>query len=216
MSDASAMYEAIEAGDTAKFRELLEAHPEWLDLEDAGGGVLFRALDRGRPEIARAVVEARDEPAVFGEALAGNRDRVQEILDARPELRDTVGRDGFGLVHLAAFFGQDRVLDTLLEQGVDPEQPTEHPSRMLPIHCAVLSGRMEGIDMLLNRGADPDARRADGRTALMLAAAHGYERPIMTIVHHNCDADLEGDDGKTARALALENGHDAVAALIPH
>ncbi len=216
MSDTAPIFDAITAGDQDKFRELLEQNPDWADAVDENeNGILVRAAVANQEEMVLALLEARGEDPVFASTIRGDRDAVMAQCDEDASRVKNESKDGFTALHFAAFFSQDRTLDVLVEYGADIEAVTSHPSKMMPIHCAALSGKMEAIDSLLNRGADPDALRADGWTALMIAAAHGYERPLLTILHHNCDVDVESSDGKTAVDLARENGHDRLAEIIP-
>ncbi len=215
MTDARALFEAIAADDADRAKSLAAEHPEWiLETDDSGTTPVLKAGIEGRAEIATALLEHAGD-SIFVAAAKGDRDRAQEILDADAANAMARTPDGFTPLHVAALFGDERLSDLLMEYGADITVEAEHPSRMLPIHCAALSGRMEPIDLLLSRGDDPDAQRADGWTPLMIAAACGFERSLMTLLHHNCDVDIESTDGKTARDLATENGHENLAGLIP-
>ena len=54
----------------------------------------------------------------------------------------------------------------------------------------------------------------DGRTALMMAAAHGHEEACQELLDAGCNFRLKCDRGKTAAEYAARAGHDALAARI--
>ena len=54
----------------------------------------------------------------------------------------------------------------------------------------------------------------DGRTALMMAAAHGHEESCQELLDAGCNFKLKCDRGKTASDYAQKAGHDALAARI--
>ena len=54
----------------------------------------------------------------------------------------------------------------------------------------------------------------DGRTALMMAAAHGHQEACQELLDAGCNFRLKCDRGKTAAEYAAKAGHDALAARI--
>ena len=54
----------------------------------------------------------------------------------------------------------------------------------------------------------------DGRTALMMAAAHGHAEACQELLDAGCNFRLKCDRGKTAAEYASKAGHDALAARI--
>ena len=54
----------------------------------------------------------------------------------------------------------------------------------------------------------------DGRTALMMAAAHGHAEACQELLDAGCNFRLKCDRGKTAAEYAAKAGHDALAARI--
>jgi leucine-rich repeat protein SHOC2 len=54
----------------------------------------------------------------------------------------------------------------------------------------------------------------DGRTALMMAAAHGHQEACQELLDAGCNFRLKCDRGKTAAEYASKAGHDALAARI--
>ena len=72
---------------------------------------------------------------------------------------------------LAVRLGWLRLLDTLLDAGVDRETRDGHG--MTALHLAAALGRESALRRLVAQGASPDARAADGQTPLGVALASG-------------------------------------------
>ncbi len=72
---------------------------------------------------------------------------------------------------LAVRLGWLRLLDALLEAGVDREARDGHG--MTALHLAAALGRESALKRLVAQGASPDARAADGQTPLGVALASG-------------------------------------------
>ena len=209
------IFDAIAKGDKDLCTQIIADDPSCLDALDAEGTTpLIRAGMDGKNEIVEAILGAGGD-TILAVAARGDRDKAAEMLDADAGLTSQATADGFTALHVAALFGQERVIDVLLEYGSDIEAEATNSTKLQPIHCATISGVQPALDILLARGADPDTQDATGYTPLMIAAARGLERPLMTLIHYNCDVDFESDDGKTARDIATENGHERLVGLIP-
>jgi len=72
---------------------------------------------------------------------------------------------------LAVRLGWLRLLDALLDAGVDRETRDGHG--MTALHLAAALGRESALRRLVAQGASPDARAADGQTPLGVALASG-------------------------------------------
>ncbi|WP_372016767.1 ankyrin repeat domain-containing protein [Pseudoxanthomonas sp. 10H] len=72
---------------------------------------------------------------------------------------------------LAVRLGWLRLLDALLDAGVDREVRDGHG--MTALHLAAALGRESALKRLVAQGASPDARAADGQTPLGVALASG-------------------------------------------
>ncbi|MBO9717444.1 MAG: ankyrin repeat domain-containing protein [Pseudoxanthomonas sp.] len=72
---------------------------------------------------------------------------------------------------LAVRLGWLRLLDALLDAGVDREVRDSHG--MTALHLAAALGRESALKRLVAQGASPDARAADGQTPLGVALASG-------------------------------------------
>ena len=70
------------------------------------------------------------------------------------------------------------------------------------------------ISALLAKGADVNARSAEGKTALLLAAEKGRDETVRTLLESGAEVDAADAAGQTALERAAREGHrDVVADL---
>ena len=125
-------------------------------LEVAGRSErVFLAGDAGQP-LADAV-------------LATVRGSGTTIVDYEPPVVPYEWHEGADALMMAAAYGQDAVLDDLLDRGADVHATNDKAATAL--HHAAAAGNLHAIDRLLAAGADPDARNDAGLTPHMAAQA---------------------------------------------
>lgn len=145
-----------------------------FQLFDAGGsrhGALQRLLDRGQAVGGDAGLARFLGACERGEHTSGAAQQLALALVER-------GADVFGAqpgqdapLLLAIRLGWQRVVDSLLVLGVDPNQ---RDTRGQPaIHVAAALGREAALRGLIRAGALPQARSPDGQTALGMALSAG-------------------------------------------
>ena len=79
---------------------------------------------------------------------------------------------------------------------------------------AASEGNAATVTALLVKGADPDARRADGRTALMEAANLGLYDIARDLLAHGAHKELQDNDGRNAFDFAILRQHSDLVALL--
>jgi ankyrin repeat protein len=83
-----------------------------------------------------------------------------------------------------------------------------------PIVQAAVDGNAAAVSQLLSQGANPDARRSDGRTALMEAARLGRYDIVRELLVKGGQRDLKDREGRTAFDFAVEGKHSDIIALL--
>jgi uncharacterized protein len=165
-----------------------------------------RDADRARSAAAGRALD------LFEAAAIGDRERVDELLAADPESAAAVAPDGFGALHLVAFFSGDAAIArALVAAGAPASQATANDMRVTPLNSAAAAGARDVAAVLLEAGADPDAAQAGGYTPLHSAGANGDTALVELLLAHGADPARTADDGRTPGDFAAERGHPDVA-----
>lgn len=83
-----------------------------------------------------------------------------------------------------------------------------------PLVVAAEGNSVSDAEALLARGANPNALGAEGRTALILAAAKGYEDMVELLVRHRAALDRSDKFGNTALFYAAAGDHSGVVEIL--
>lgn len=183
---------AAERGDLETVRRLLDggADPNAHRLanpDDSTSRIpaLYFACVNGHAAVARLLLERGADPndgeSVYHAAEHDHRECLELLLAHGADLSGAHPRwENTPLYFLAGYGANDVRLPTvlrgarwLLEHGADPNVPS-YASRETPLHAFMRNGHgAEVVELLAAHGADLGARRADGRTPLVLALRSG-------------------------------------------
>lgn len=154
----------------------------------------------------------RGGTALMYSATAGDVDAV-ELLLAHGADANARASNGWTAVTLAAARGFDQVAKLLLARGADPNVPDIYG--WTPLMRAVQQQRPAVVRVLLDsKRLALDARNENGRTALHVAAAAGFDEIASMLVGRGANIRIRDRAGNTPAALALAEGHARVAKLI--
>jgi uncharacterized protein len=158
-------------GNLARVREILEAHPELINVSAVWKETPVEAATQmGNRAIIEYLV-SRGAPVDFFTALALSQvDRVRTELRARPELAQARGVHDLPVLYFAALGGNVAAADLLISAGADVNAKAEAAA---PIHGAVMGGSGEMVRFLIESGADPSLPDYKGRDARTLAIETG-------------------------------------------
>jgi uncharacterized protein len=165
------VFSAIEAGDEAALRRVIEEDPSSAAARNAEGlSPTLHALYRGRQELLEVLLGLEPELDVFEAAAVGDDRRVRELVERDPAAVNAWAPDGFTPLQLASFFGHPAIVRFLLERGADVDAVSRNEMRVQPLHAACAGpSALEIARVLLDAGADPNARQQDDFTPLMAA-----------------------------------------------
>ncbi|XP_026232318.1 ankyrin repeat domain-containing protein 50 isoform X2 [Anabas testudineus] len=184
--------------------EILLDHNAEVDLADGDGRTALSVAAlcvptaagiKGYGEVASLLLERRANP--------GHRDN-----------------DGMTPLLLAAYEGNDDVVELLLEAGADvdetagPDGSVTAAAAVTPLLAAAAMGHMKTVSRLLFWGAAVDAIDCEGRTALCLAAARGSVEVVRALLDRGLDENHRDDLGWTPLHAAACEGHRAVCAAL--
>jgi len=214
MSDQTAFFEAIRAGDLAAVKSLVAADASLASARnDSGVSGVLTAVYTGRGEI-RDFLIANGAVLELPEAAAvGNLARVREIIENNHAGADSFSPDGFAVVALAAFLGHLEIVQYLASHGADVNAAATNGSGYNALTAAVTSGHAAVVQWLLEHGANANYRYSAGYSPLLTAAANGRLDIAKLLLAHGADPHATTNDGKSPLSLANERNHPEVAAL---
>ena len=114
----------IQQQENAALQLALEDNPD-LAFASTSQGIsllLFAAYCRNQEALAMLKAKKADQLDFFESVVCGEKDRVKAMLAKDPTLANSYHLDGFTPLGLAAFFGQEAMVDSLLNNGSDPNQ----------------------------------------------------------------------------------------------
>jgi len=189
----STLHDAVEAGDIAAVKRLLQAGADVKEVDGRGAPPLQIAAARGHLEIAKVLVE--------------NGADINYLID-----------DGGTPLMGAAACLKPKLIDFLLSKGAQPNK--KGVDGRFPLICsfqpavAAVDKQIECIRLLVSAGARIDERTDSGDTPLMTAAWFGNMEAVKELVRLGANPTLKDREGKTAAITAFERGYDDIAKLL--
>ncbi|CAG5124354.1 unnamed protein product [Candidula unifasciata] len=139
----------------------------------------------------------------------GDLDRVKDLLQRSPELKDQRDGNGWTPLHTAASCGNMEVLRWLITSGADVDART--PQDFQAMHVAAMSGHVNIMVILQTRGASIVSCTKEKQSALHLAAKSGHLECVKWLVANDVTLDAEDNSGQTPFKLAETHHHDNCA-----
>jgi RNA polymerase sigma factor (sigma-70 family) len=153
---------AIDAGDIARVRALVEERPDLLRLHHGGARPLNDAALAGHPEIVQILLEAGADPTYAHyqpRPVEQARERgYQEVVDVFERFSARLGKDDGAAELCQAIEAEDdiaiaKLLQTALLDGTDEDGRT-------PLQVAVQKRRQDIAQQLLDHGTPVDAKES--------------------------------------------------------
>jgi uncharacterized protein len=201
------LFDAIEAGDDARVKTLLEADPALASSRDTSGvSALMRALYRFDKPLIETVKRRVDELDAFEAAAFGDVDRLTELLSDEPSLVTSYSGDGFTALHFAAFFGRFEAAALLIGRGAEVDAFGRGWMTGTAMHSAVSRLQSDVVRILLEAGANPNVRQSAGWTPLHAAAMNGDLTSVELLLASGAEPTATNDEGRSVIDLATESG----------
>jgi uncharacterized protein len=178
---------AVVAGDLPVVTAMLDRDPALRYARDKDGvSVYVLACLSGQTKIAEELVRRGVVLDVFEAAAAGDGKRVIELAKDDPGIARRRLADGRTALHLAVEAGKPEIIMQLSTRGADLSAGPESPL-LAAVNYPDRATAVEMARFLLVNASDPNARRRDGKTALQLASARGYDELVEMLVHRGAD-----------------------------
>lgn len=205
------IFELIKTGELDEVVGLLNEYPALLYQTDENGlHPVMVALYYGKRDLADDLRSRMEAVTIFEAAALGDLASLQAEAGSGNLSLDAVSSDGFTPLGLAAFFGRVDVLAWLLEQGADPNKPSQNKMAVFPINSAAAhqgnAAALSMVRLLIDHGANVNAAQHGGWTPLHQAASHGFEQMVRLLLDSGADPSVKSEDGRTAAEMAAENG----------
>lgn len=146
----------------------------------------------------------------FFEAIRGNNlAKLESLIRSRGV--DSMDAQGQTPLMLAAGYGSQTAVRTLLEKGANARAATE--TGVTALHLGVMN--VATVRMLLDAGADVNAASSLGRTPLIVAAsAAGTSEAVRMLLARGADVNAADTSGVTPLVAATNVNDTAVAKLL--
>jgi ankyrin repeat protein len=141
----------------------------------------------------------------------GNEGEVVRLLDADPELLESIDDRRQSPLIAAAAAGHLGIVGLLIERGANINA-TGFMGRTA-LHWAGHEGREDMVALLLSKGAQANSRSENGATPLMFAAYRGHLGVVRMLVQHRGGVGLDERtflSGETVLHYAAHGGHEEV------
>lgn len=208
-------FDAIRAGDRDKVIAMLAADPALITAKDEKGLSAFVAAKYSqRNEMGALMLEKGIQLDLFEACIAGDRDRVLELIDAGQGQVNSHSHDGWTPLHLAAFFADASLVEALLEHDADVNARARNGTTNMPLHAAATARNLAAVRALVEHGADVNARQEGGWTALHAAALSGDVEMARFLISKGADVEARASNNQNALDLALTKGHQAMVNLL--
>jgi ankyrin repeat protein len=209
------LFDAIRAGDLATVQQLVQEDPARASSRDDNGVSAYMTARYNRQNaIADWLLGRGIATDIFEATVAGDRARVQQLLNDDRSLVRALTKDGWTPLHLAAFFGQKDVAEALIEHGADVNARSVNAMRNMPLHAAAAGRSSELVKVLLEHGADVNARQQGGWTALHAAAQNGDAAMATALLDSGAEVNARAENNQNPMDLAMTGGHQNVAEIL--
>ena len=181
----------------------LITHVKLLDANRSGWEVIFK-------HAGQAIIDQANQ-SIF-QAIAQNDLNLVIQAVQKGSLINATDRFGHSPIHYAAYKGNARIVDYLLNNGGNPNIRGRHQST--PLHSAAWGRNIQVLELLLEDGAEVDAKTDEGETPGMTAALRGEKEMLEILFALSADPHAKDIHGTNFIDLAAAGGHEAIVNLL--
>ncbi|MBU1043375.1 MAG: ankyrin repeat domain-containing protein [Candidatus Omnitrophica bacterium] len=149
---------------------------------------------------------------IVSEALAGNKENVQLLLEQGADVNTTFDNGDTALM-FAVYKGQIEIVKLLLANSADVNAQS-FDLGVTALHVAVRGNNLEIVKLLVEHNARINAVSSTGITPLMLAAENGWLDIARFLIAKKALLNARNNQGDTALMIAANRGHLEVVKLL--
>lgn len=206
---------ALSNKDANTAQQLLDKHPDLADAKNADGvSLIFLAAYHQQAALALQMTFVKKHWDAFEAAAFGKAELLEQLIDQDKALLSANSPDGFPLLALAAYFGQEKIVELLLSKGAGPNQKASNPMQIAPIHAAVAIQNIPIAKLLLEHQADVNQAQMEGIRPIHSAVHRANKELTELLIQHGADVELKTDDGRTALDIAVQEGHEELKGVL--
>lgn len=124
-------------------------------------------------------------------------------------------KDGYTPLHLAAYFGQKRKAEVLIQAGANLNLQNKYGST--PLYCAAIRGHKEIVELLLAHGSDKEIRDNAGHSLIhRLTYDHKLSTEIFEVLLKSTkDVNIKNEEGSTPLLILMRKRADQWSSCKP-
>lgn len=230
-SGATALYLAVQNGNTELVRALLSGHADVNIPNNYGLTALFPAAQKGKTDIVRLLIEkginvnAKTDTGLTALMVAvsnGRKDSTKALIDGGADVNAKTNDDQtvlsmakrseiVDMLRIAGASGPV-VPDQMLARTKLQEMGITYNKNSL-LNCA-RDGKLDAIQYFLDAGMNPNTANKDGVTPLMYIIYHGDAKMVNMMIQKGADVNAKTVNGKTALMIATENNKPNIVAML--
>jgi ankyrin repeat protein len=211
----SIIYDLLKNKKTDELIGMLKDDPTLLSFVDnRGASLLMLAFYFRNADLSAYILSVRGPANIYEAVITGDLGKTKALLAGNPKSINDHSADGFTALGFAAFFDRPAIAKYLLEQGADPNIPSNNDFHVAPLHSAVAAKSLEITRLLLEHGADPNAMQQNDVTPLHAAAHNNSPSIVRALLQAGADKHLKTKEGKNAMDFAKEVDAKEIIAIL--
>lgn len=223
---AKAAFDAVEIGDMATVKKLIEGGLPAGSTNKNGVPLLLFVVEKGDEEVVKLLLEkgaaadvitpAKRFSPLHAAATSGKITLLKLFLEKGNDI-NAVTFDGLTPLFLAIYEEQVDAVRFLLEKGADPNlsKPSyNYPRSALPLALAISKSNRTIVELLIKHGADINAVDNIVAPAYFEACTLPDSAMLQYFLDHGADPDKVSREGSTPLMWAAANGSLASVKLL--
>ncbi|MDQ7825757.1 MAG: ankyrin repeat domain-containing protein [Candidatus Eremiobacteraeota bacterium] len=127
------------------------------------------------PTPEETIFKAIDPQEIIEAVLEGNTDRINRLLEDDPDLVEARDEQDYSLLHMAAWRGDIRIVEALINRKADPNLRNKWGFSALHelVRCEENNERRNILELMITAGGEVNALTDYGNTPLDIASIQG-------------------------------------------